>query len=221
MLIFLWSVTVVVLAEMADKTQLLAMAFATRFRARSVMAGVLIATVANHALAVAVGDLIGTKANVQVVQIVAAASFILFGLWTLRGDSLHGEEKRTTRFGPIVTVAIAFFIAEMGDKTQLATAALAAKYHAPLFVLAGSTVGMLIADAIGIYVGVVAGKRLPERVLKWGSALIFIGFGYMALYASVPRPFVSVPYAAALVALTAAGIWAATRWGRRKDEARD
>ncbi len=211
MLVFVWSLVIVLVAEMADKTQLLAMAFACRFRWRSVMAGVFVATLANNILAVVVGSLIGTSVNVQVVQIVAAASFILFGLWTLRGNGSEDDAKRTARFGPVVTVAIAFFVAEMGDKTQLATAALAAKYQAPVAVLAGSTLGMLAANAIGIYVGVAAGRRLPDNVLRWGSALIFIGFGYVALYSSIPREFVTVPWGALLVVLTAGGIWAATR----------
>jgi len=210
-LVFVWSLTIVLVAEMADKTQLLAMAFACRFRWRSVMAGVLVATLANNTLAVVVGSLIGTSVNVRVVQIVAATSFILFGLWTLLGDGSEDDAKRTARFGPVATVSVAFFVAEMGDKTQLATAALAAKYQAPIAVLAGSTLGMLAANAIGIYVGVVVGKRLPEAALRWGSALIFIGFGYVALYSSVPRQFVTVPWAALLVVLTAVGMWAATR----------
>lgn len=131
MLVFFGATLMVVLAEMGDKTQLLAMAFATRFPAKSVLWGVLIATVLNHALAVALGTYLGSSFDMQLVQIIAAASFILFGLWTIRGDSLDGEDKRKTAFGPIITVAIAFFIAEMGDKTQLATVALAAKYNSP------------------------------------------------------------------------------------------
>lgn len=84
----------------------------------------------------------------QFVQIIAASSFILFGLWTIRGDTLDGEDKKPSKFGPIMTVAIAFFIAEMGDKTQLATVALAAKYPSPLATLMGITTGMMIADGL-------------------------------------------------------------------------
>ncbi|MGD9474210.1 MAG: TMEM165/GDT1 family protein, partial [Eubacteriaceae bacterium] len=146
---FLFAVGAVVLAEMGDKTQLLAMAFATRFKASKVMMGVFIATVFNHALAVAVGNYITRFDSAQIyIQGIASLSFIFFGLWTIRGDKLEGEENRTTRFGPVITVAIAFFIAEMGDKTQLATIALATQFpDAPIWVLIGTTTGMLIADA--------------------------------------------------------------------------
>jgi len=207
MLVFLGATVMVVLAEMGDKTQLLAMAFATRFPARAVLWGVLIATLLNHALAVALGTYLGTSFNIQLIQMIAAGSFILFGLWTINGDSLHGEERRRMVLGPVITVATGFFFAEMGDKTQLATVALAAKYNAPLETLVGTTTGMLIADALGIYVGVVAGKKIPEKVIKWISALIFIAFGYIGLYTSVPREYTSLPYIAGLVLLTVLAIW--------------
>jgi putative Ca2+/H+ antiporter (TMEM165/GDT1 family) len=153
---------------MGDKTQLLAMAFATKYKASKVMIGVLIATVFNHALAVAVGNYITRFESAQVwIQGIAALSFILFGLWTIRGDKLDGEENRTTRYGAIVTVAVAFFFAEMGDKTQLATIALAAKFSvSPVWVLMGTLTGMMIADAIGIFVGVVMCKNISGRKIK-------------------------------------------------------
>src|ERR1043166_9081422 len=120
------SLIFVVLAEMGDKTQLLAMAFATRYKASVVLWGVFVATALNHALAVAVGNYLTVFIPLQYIQIAAAVSFVLFGLWTIRGDKLEGEDKRFS-FSPFWTVAIAFVIAEMGDKTQLATVALAAK----------------------------------------------------------------------------------------------
>ncbi len=215
MLVFLGATAVVVLAEMADKTQLLAMAFACRFKATAVLSGVFVATVLNHALAVAAGFYLGTALNVTLVQSLAGASFILFGLWALRGDSLSGEEKRKTRLGPVLTVAIAFFLAEMGDKTQLATVALAAKYQSPLAVLVGTTSGMLVADAFGIFVGSIAGRRLPDAGIKWFSAVVFIGFGYLSLYASLPPRFVTLPAALLLVGLTAAGMCLALRFSRK------
>ncbi len=119
------------------------------------------------------------------VQVAAAASFILFGLWTIRGDELKDEDKRFS-FSPFWTVAIAFFIAEMGDKTQLATVALAAKYQMVLPVWAGTTTGMMIADAFGIGVGIMLGKKIPERFIKWGSAAIFILFGFYGLHENLP-----------------------------------
>ena len=118
----------VVLAEMGDKTQLLAMAFATKFRWQTVMWGVFVATAVNHLLAAAAGSYLTTVVPLDYIKIAAAVSFILFGLWTIRGDTLEGEDKRFN-FSPFWTVTVAFFIAEMGDKTQLATIALAIEYN--------------------------------------------------------------------------------------------
>jgi putative Ca2+/H+ antiporter (TMEM165/GDT1 family) len=181
---FLFAVGAVVLAEMGDKTQLLAMAFATKYKASKVMIGVFIATVFNHALAVAVGNYVTRFDGAQVwIQGIASLSFIFFGLWTIRGDELDGEENRATKFGPIITVAIAFFIAEMGDKTQLATIALATKFpENPIGILVGTTTGMLIADAIGIIIGVVLCKKIPERTVKLVSAGAFMLFGFIGSY---------------------------------------
>ena len=128
---FIASLLFVTLAEMGDKTQLLAMAFATRFPAPTVLAAVFVATLLNHALAVAAGRLLTTVIPLDVISLTAALSFILFGLWTIRGDTLEGEDQRHSSFGPFLTVAIAFFLAELGDKTQLATISLAVKYSDP------------------------------------------------------------------------------------------
>ncbi len=180
---YAFSAGAVVLAEMGDKTQLLAMAFATKYKAWQVMIGVFVATIFNHALAVAVGHLIAGIEPAQVwIQAIASLAFIAFGLWTIRGDSLDGEHKKPTKFGPIITVTIAFFIAEMGDKTQLATIALAAKFDSPVAILMGTTTGMLIADAIGIIIGIVLAKKIPERKVKLVSAGAFMLFGFIGSY---------------------------------------
>lgn len=203
---FLASLGFVVLAEMGDKTQLLAMAFATRYKASTVMWGVFAATVLNHFLAVLAGKTLTNLVPLHYVQIAAAASFILFGLWTIRGDELEGEDKRY-HFSPFWTVAVAFFFAEMGDKTQLATVALAAKYQSVLPVLAGTTAGMLIADAIGIGIGIVMGKKIPERAVKWGAALIFIGFGFWGLHEYLPEDILTVPLIVAGLAAVALAVY--------------
>jgi Ca2+/H+ antiporter, TMEM165/GDT1 family len=175
---------------MGDKTQLLAMAFATRFPAKTVLAGVLVATLVNHLLAVVAGSWLTNIVPLDTIQIAASASFILFGLWTLRGDKLEGEDKRD-RFNPFWTVAVAFFFAEMGDKTQLATVALAAKYQSIIPIWMGTTAAMMAADAFGIIVGVVLGKRIPERFVKWFAAVIFILFGIIGLYDSISERFLT------------------------------
>ena len=184
LLAFLLSAGAVTLAEMGDKTQLLAMALATKHKVYKVLLGIFFATVLNHALAVAAGSLVTRFHTIAVlIQGLAALSFIFFGLWTIRGDKLDGEENRPSRFGAVLTVAIAFFIAELGDKTQLATIALSARYpENPVFVLAGTTTGMLIADGIGICVGVVMCKKIPQRTVKIISAGAFIVFGFIGCY---------------------------------------
>ena len=187
---FLASLIFVVLAEMGDKTQLLAMAFACRFRWQTVMWGVLVATAANHLMAASAGSYLTMIVPLESIKIAAAVSFILFGLWTIRGDKLSGEDQRY-QFSPFWTVTVAFFMAEMGDKTQLATISLAVKYQAIITVWMGTTLGMMVADAFGIVVGIVMGKKIPERVIKWGAALIFIGFGVVGLYENLPKPMLT------------------------------
>jgi len=174
---FITSFIFVVLAEMGDKTQLLAMAFATRYSAKKVLLAVFLATIINHGLAVVVGHFLSVSMPMRLISFIASLSFIGFGIWTLRGDKLNGEDKKESRFGPVLTVGIAFFLAEMGDKTQLATVALAVEYKNMLSVLMGTTLGMVVADAIGIITGTVVRRHLPEKTIKWVSASIFIFFG--------------------------------------------
>ena len=145
------------------------------------MAGVFAATAANHLFAVLVGNYLTAFIPLVYIKIGAAISFILFGIWTIRGDELHDEDKRFS-FSPFWTVTIAFFVAEMGDKTQLATIALAAEFNTVLPVWLGTTAGMLIADAAGIILGSVLHKRIPEKQIKWFAALVFIAFGLWGLY---------------------------------------
>jgi putative Ca2+/H+ antiporter (TMEM165/GDT1 family) len=216
MTIFITSFLFVVLAEMGDKTQLLAMAFACRYPAKTVLAGVLVATLVNHLLAVVVGSWLTNIVPLDTIQIAASASFIFFGLWTLRGDRLEGEDKKY-KFNPFWTVAIAFFFAEMGDKTQLATVALAAKYQSIIPIWLGTTAAMLVADAFGIVVGVVLGKKIPERFVKWFAAVIFIFFGIVGLYDSLPGSFLTLPAISAglllVVGLVVLVVWRGRRQG--------
>jgi putative Ca2+/H+ antiporter (TMEM165/GDT1 family) len=187
---FLTSLAIVVLAEMGDKTQLLAMAFASRFRWQTVMWGVFVATAANHLFAVLVGNYLTHIIPLEYIKIAASVSFIVFGLWTIRGDKLEDEDKRFN-FNPFWTVAVAFFLAEMGDKTQLATVALAAEFNTIVPVWLGTTTGMLIADAFGIIVGIVLHKNIPEKKVKWFAALVFIAFGLWGLYEALFRGFLN------------------------------
>lgn len=212
------SLIFVVLAEMGDKTQLLAMAFATRYKASVVMWGVFVATALNHALAVAVGSYLTVFVPLQYIQIAAAVSFILFGLWTIRGDRLEGEDKRFS-FSPFWTVAVAFFIAEMGDKTQLATVALAAKYQAPVATWLGTNAGMLIADAIGIVIGIVMHRHIPEQAVKWGAALVFIVFGIYGIHETVPDRILTPLVETVGLAVIAVAGYLLARGGEKAPEA--
>jgi putative Ca2+/H+ antiporter (TMEM165/GDT1 family) len=179
---FIASFIFIFLAEMGDKTQLLAMAFAVKYSAYKVLTAVFFATLLNHSLAVLTGHFLTVVIPLKVISLVAAFSFIVFGLWTLRGDKLHGEDKRVSRLGPIMTVGTAFFLAEMGDKTQLATISLAVEYRNMLSVLIGTTLAMVASDAIGIVAGIVLRKHIPEKAIKWFSAVVFILFGLVSAY---------------------------------------
>ncbi len=181
------SLAFVVLAEMGDKTQLLAMAFASKFKWQTVMWGVFVATMANHLLAASAGSYLAAVVPMTTIKLAASASFIIFGLWTIRGDTLEGEDEKY-HFSPFWTVTVAFFMAEMGDKTQLATIALAVEYNTIVFVWMGTTLGMVIADGFGIIVGNVMGRHIPEKAIKWVSAFIFIAFGCYGVYENLSIP---------------------------------
>lgn len=183
---FIKALLLVVVAEMGDKTQLLAMAMASKYKAKQVIIGVLAATVLNHGIAVAVGSYLSSVIPMNIVKIVAGISFLIFGLWTIKGDKIDDDDNNKSKFGPIVTVATAFFLAEMGDKTQLMTIAISAQYRQPIFILMGTTIGMLIADGLGILGGAWMSKHVPEVYIKWGAGIVFMLFGTLALYNAAP-----------------------------------
>ncbi len=195
----------VALAELGDKTQLIAMCFAAKYKALKVVTGVFIAILINLSLAVAAGYYLSKflSTYTDYIQMAASISFIGFGLWTLRGESTGDICNRKSRYGPVLTVAIAFFFAEMGDKTQLATMALAARLPSPLAVLAGGTAAMLVADTIGIVSGVIINKKMPEKIIKWVSASIFAIVG-VAGYVETGVRLMSLPLAVATAVLIAA-----------------
>ena len=172
----------VFIAEMGDKTQLVALAFATRFRASIVLAGVFIATLLVHLFSVFLGEVAGLALPAFWINLIAGVAFVGFGLWTLRGDELGDEAKlKKDRFGPLMTVSITFFLAELGDKTMLATVTIASQQQSFFGVWLGSTLGMVVADGIAIIVGKLLGKRLPEKPIKYGAAAVFIISGVYTL----------------------------------------
>ena len=187
---FLVSTSIVALAEMGDKTQLLALVLAARFRKPwPIVLGILVATLANHALAGAVGSWVTTVLGPQALRWVLGLSFIAMAVWMLIPDKLDDEgESKGLRLGVFGTTVVAFFLAEMGDKTQIATVMLAAQYHAYLWVVAGTTLGMMIANAPVVWLGDRLVKKVPIRLVHIISAVIFLVLGLVALFAPQITP---------------------------------
>lgn len=184
---FLLSTAVIFVAELGDKSQLIALAFATRFRAWIVLLGITVATFVVHAFSVLLGGLAGLALPTRAIQVVAALAFFWFAWWTWRGDELTAEdEERTARptRSALFAVAGTFFLAELGDKTMLATVTLATS-NDWLGVWLGSTLGMVLADAVAIGVGRLLGTRLPERAVRVVAAAAFAVFGLLLLVEAI------------------------------------
>ncbi len=180
---FLVSTGIVALAEMGDKTQLLSLVLAARFRKPwPIVLGILVATLANHALAGAAGTWVTTMLGPQVLRWVLGGSFIAMALWMLIPDKLdEGEGDKAPRLGVFGTTVVAFFLAEMGDKTQVATVMLAAQYHTWAAVVAGTTLGMMLANVPVVWFGDQVTRRVPVRVVHLVSAVIFGALGAAAI----------------------------------------
>ena len=180
---FLISTGIVALAEMGDKTQLLSLVLAARFRKPwPIVLGILVATLANHALAGAMGSWVTTLLGPTVLRWVLGLSFIAMAVWMLIPDKLDEEEgDAAPRMGVFMTTLVAFFLAEMGDKTQIATVMLAAQYNAWAWVVAGTTLGMMLANAPVVWLGDAITKRVPIRLVHLVSAVIFAVLGTLAL----------------------------------------
>ena len=177
---FLVSCGVVALAELGDKTQLLALVLAARFRAPlPVILGILTATLANHLLAGAAGTLLASYLNPAVMRWILAVSFIATAAWMLVPDKDAGLPEKPARFGAYGTTAITFFLVEMGDKTQIATAALAAKYQALIPVVSGTVLGMMVADIPVVLLGKVAAQNIPLTLVHRIAAAVFIVLGVL------------------------------------------
>jgi putative Ca2+/H+ antiporter (TMEM165/GDT1 family) len=195
------------IAEMGDKTQILAMAFATRFPVKKVLLGIFLGSLLNHGLAVVFGSYISNFIPINTIQIVAGFAFVMFSLWTLKSDSDEDEdEKQKSKFGPVVTVALAFFIGELGDKTQLTAITLATDAAYPAVILAGTVLGMLFTGGIGIIVGKKVGGKIPEFTIKIIAASVFMFFGISKLYQTIPSEYLNlqnISVFAAIIAIVA------------------
>jgi len=183
---FLTAFALIFIAEMGDKTQFLALAFGSKYKMSSVITGIAIGSAANHGLAIVLGSLLTKFIPISIIQIFAAFLFIFFGLWSLKFEADEDEENETKgNYGPVVTVALAFFIGELGDKTQLTAMTLGATGQYPLFTLLGTVTGMIVVGGIGIIVGKLLGKKIPEATMKMLASVIFIFFGSLGLYNSL------------------------------------
>jgi len=179
---FLMSTGIVALAEIGDKTQLLAFMLAARFRRPwPIILGIFVATVANHAFAGAVGTWITRMLGPDVLRWVLGLSFLAMAVWTLIPDKLDDEALATPRLGVLGTTIVAFFLAEMGDKTQVATVALAAQYDALVAVVSGTTLGMMIANVPAVLAGDRIAGRIPVRLVHGIAAALFALLGVAAL----------------------------------------
>jgi putative Ca2+/H+ antiporter (TMEM165/GDT1 family) len=180
---FLVSTGIVALAELGDKTQLLSLVLAARFRKPwPIVMGILVATLANHALAGAAGSWVTTVLGPDVLRWVLGGSFIAMAGWMLIPDKLDEDEAgRGPRLGVFVTTLVAFFLAEMGDKTQVATVVLAAQFNAWAAVVAGTTLGMMLANVPVVWFGERIMRRVPIRLVHTIGALIFLALGVFAL----------------------------------------
>ena len=178
------STGVVALAEMGDKTQLLAFILAARFKKPlPIILGILVATVLNHGLAGALGTWITTTLSPDVLRWVLGLSFLGMAIWTMIPDKIEEEETHiASRLGVFGATLITFFLAEMGDKTQIATVAMAAHYAQPLLVVIGTTLGMLIADVPAVFVGDKFAARIPMKLVHTIAAAIFAVLGLLVLF---------------------------------------
>ena len=184
----LLSFGVIFIAELGDKSQLMALAFATRFPAVAVLVAITIATALVHLGSVVLGATVAAVLPTNIVAIVAGLAFLGFAAWTLRGDVLGASDEARARTEPtrsiVLTVGTAFFLAELGDKTMLATVTLATHENV-LGTWVGSTAGMVVADALAIGVGKILGANLPERAIRIGAAVAFVVFGLLLIWDGV------------------------------------
>jgi len=168
-------------AELGDKTQLVTLTFATRYRSIVVLGGIAAGTAASQAVSAILGGLVANILPDELVRILAGLAFLTFGIWTLRGDD-EGEGGPSSKraLSPFWLIASTFFLAELGDKTMLGNITLSASYS-PVLVFLGGTTGMVLSDGLAIVVGNRLGERLPKRALKVGASLMFFAFGALSL----------------------------------------
>jgi putative Ca2+/H+ antiporter (TMEM165/GDT1 family) len=180
---YLQALALIFIAEMGDKTQILSMVFATKFKIRQILIGVALGAAMNHGLAIAFGSLLSRYLPIDLLQLIAGFLFVFFAIWSLSAEEDDSEEVKSS-YGPIVTVSLAFFLGELGDKTQLTALTLSVGSTYPLLVLAGTVSGMVLTSFLGILAGIKLGHRIKEVYLKTGAYAIFMFFGLQKIITS-------------------------------------
>lgn len=179
---FLVSVVAIFVGEIGDKTQLLALLLAARFkRPVPIVIGILVATMSNHILAALLGSWVASHVAPDILRWALGISFLAIAAWTLKPDEMNESDLSQGKYGVFAITVASFFLAEVGDKTQIATMALAAKYHDIVMVVAGSTIGMMLADVPAVFLGKVAAPNFPFKWVRWGAAVIFTCLGIAVL----------------------------------------
>jgi Ca2+/H+ antiporter, TMEM165/GDT1 family len=182
---FLVAIATIAVAEIGDRTQLLSLALAAHYRKRGpILAGILVATIANHAVAGALGAWFGRLLTPQILDALVGISMVLMALWVLKADTFTGAVEISNK-GAFIATVIAFFIAEIGDKTQVATLALAAAYPNLLAVVAGTTAGMLIANVPAVFLGDALSGKLPIRKMNYVASILFLVLGVVFIARAV------------------------------------
>jgi putative Ca2+/H+ antiporter (TMEM165/GDT1 family) len=188
---FFVSLLAVTVGEIGDKTQLLALLLAARYKKPApIIFGILVATLANHALAGFFGQWVATHIPAEILRWALGLSFLAIAAWTLKPDDMDDSGLKEGRYGIFLLTCVTFFLAEIGDKTQLATVALAARYTDLAMVIAGTTMGMLIADVPAVFLGKVASPNFPFKLVRWIAASVFAILGLLVL-SGIDKNFLS------------------------------
>ncbi len=178
-------------AEMGDKTQIIAMTFATQYSVKEVILGVILGVLCNHGIAIVMGSFLSKVVPMNLIQLIAGIMFVFFGIMALR-DSDTEEIDNNKGMNPVLTVALAFFIGELGDKTQLTAMTLSSEGNFQLFILIGTTLGMVATSAMGIFIGSKIGDKVPDIAVKIVSSIVFIFFGTLKLFNTVSKEYITL-----------------------------
>ena len=181
---YLQAFALIFIAEMGDKTQIMAMAFATQYKVKQILIGVAIGAFLNHGLAILLGSMLTKFIPIEALQLVAGVLFVAFGLLSLSITEDDADEVSNKKMGAVITVALAFFLGELGDKTQLTALTLSTQASMPFLTLMGTVTGMVVVSSFGIFIGAKLGDKIPEHFIRMGAFAIFMAFGLGKIFTS-------------------------------------